>query len=567
LIAYRCRDSKMPTEQESDSVDLKELEAFLASGSSGSALGLPPGFEEGPNLGFYSSKSSSAPRSAPEDPWSKGNDPWSNYQGNSGNSNGSKGYQERSDQNSGNGWWSDKTKSSNGNGNGWWSEDKGSKGYDWRSSDQTSAGSWTRNERDPRLVGEESAKVEIQQEDPTTEYLSVSSWDELNLPKEILDGIFEMGFVKPSKIQEWTLPIALKGGNIIGQARNGSGKTAAFALAMLISVDSRQRCPQGLCLCPTRELAAQNHDVVSKLGKFTGMDFLLAVPRDEKFPRKVESQIVVGTPGKVQDLTKRRTIDPSNFTIFVVDEADVMIDEGQQMGPQVVQVRRMLPDKVQVLLFSATWPDHVEKFAKMLVPKANTIKVQKEDLTLTTITQTYIDVGRPDKKQGQLSDLYGALNIGQSIIFVNSRQGAFDLAKTMKAEGHAVSLICGTQKTGPERIDVAYRDRVMSEFRSGVTKVLIATDVLSRGIDVPAVTLVVNYELPMSYSSYGQPDFETYMHRIGRTGRFGLKGVAVNLVSEKDRHHLESIQSFYKCKMTKLSGDCEEMEALLKGLR
>eukprot|EP00435_Cladocopium_sp_Y103_P010926 s5002_g2.t2 len=205
----------------------------------------------------------------------------------------------------------------------------------------------------------------------------------------------------------------------------------------------------------------------------------------------------------------------------------------------------------------------------MLVPKANTIKVQKEDLTLTTITQTYIDVGRPDKKQGQLSDLYGALNIGQSIIFVNSRQGAFDLAKTMKAEGHAVSLICGTQKTGllpsPERIDVAYRDRVMSEFRSGVTKVLIATDVLSRGIDVPAVTLalssgessdndavnigtdfqcaeVVNYELPMSYSSYGQPDFETYMHRIGRTGRFGLKGVAVNLVSEKDRHHLESIQ-------------------------
>eukprot|EP00913_Durusdinium_trenchii_P030237 g28327.t1 len=173
----------------------------------------------------------------------------------------------------------------------------------------------------------------------------------------------------------------------------------------------------------------------------------------------------------------------------------------------------------------------------------------------------------------------------------------------MKTEGHAVSLICGTQKTGlahgrqalshfqsfrdpdqgPERVDVAYRDQVMEEFRSGVTKegqqieaapamvftqwqVLISTDVLSRGIDVPAVTLVVNYELPMSYSSYGQPDYETYMHRIGRTGRFGLKGVAVNLVSDRDRHHLDSIQSFYKCTMMKLSGDCEEMEALLKGL-
>jgi len=556
----------MPAEQESDNVDLKELEAFLGSGAIDSAPGLPPGFEEGPNAGVYGSKSSSsATTTRPPDPWSQGGDPWSKFMGNSGsNGSNSKGYhgQSSGNGNDGNGWWEEKKTS---NGNGWW-EDKSSKS-DWWSGGQTDQTSSTRNQRDPRLVGEDSAKVEIEQEDPTAEYLSVSSWDELNLPKEILDGIFEMGFVKPSKIQEWTLPIALKGGNIIGQARNGSGKTAAFALAMLISVDSRKRCPQGMCLCPTRELSAQNHAVVSQLGKFTGMDFLLAVPREEKFPRKVESQIIVGTPGKVQDLTKRRTIDPSNFTIFVVDEADVMIDEGQQMGPQVVQVRRMLPDNVQVLLFSATWPDHVEKFAKMLVPKANTIKVQKEDLTLSTITQTYIDVGRPDKKQGQLSDLYGALNIGQSIIFVNSRQGAFDLAKTMKAEGHSVSLICGTQKTGPERIDVAYRDRVMSEFRSGVTKVLIATDVLSRGIDVPAVTLVVNYELPMSYSSYGQPDFETYMHRIGRTGRFGLKGVAVNLVSQKDRHHLESIQSFYKCKMTQLSGDCEEMEALLKGLR
>lgn len=536
-------------------MDLKELEAFLAGGSAGSsALGLPPGFEEGPNTGVYSSKTADERTAA--DPWSKGHDPWSSCKGN-GNSNGSNGYQQKKDASADEtGWWSKD--------NAWWSEDKGSS-HGWWSSGQTSENG--KRKDDLRLVGEDSAKVEIEQEDPTAEYLAVSSWDELNLPKEILDGIFEMGFVKPSKIQEWTLPIALKGGNIIGQARNGSGKTAAFALAMLISCDARQRCPQGMCLCPTRELAAQNHDVVSKLGKFTGMDFLLAVPREEKFPRKVESQIVIGTPGKVQDLTKRRTIDPSNFSIFVVDEADVMIDEGQQMGPQVVQVRRMLPERVQVLLFSATWPDHVEKFAKMLVPKANTIKVQKEDLTLSTITQTYIDVGKPDKKHGQLSDLYGALNIGQSIIFVNSRQAAFDLAKMMKTEGHAVSLICGTQKTGPERVDVAYRDQVMEEFRSGVTKVLISTDVLSRGIDVPAVTLVVNYELPMSYSSYGQPDYETYMHRIGRTGRFGLKGVAVNLVSDRDRHHLDSIQSFYKCTMMKLSGDCEEMEALLKGLR
>ncbi|CAJ1394506.1 unnamed protein product [Effrenium voratum] len=526
-------------QEASDHLDLKELEAFMSGSVKPEALPLPPGFEEGPDMGSYKAKES-------KDPWQSGEDPWGGYKANNPN----------------NGWSADGWKADGWKADGWsagWSE-KTPEAPRPKAAPRANGSANGRPERDQRLVGEDSAKVVIEQEDPSAEYLAVTSWDEMKLPKEILDGIFELGFVRPSKIQEWTLPIALKGGNIIGQARNGSGKTAAFALAMLIAVDSRQRQPQGLCLCPTRELAAQNHDVVSKLGQFTGMDFLLAVPRDDRFPRKVESQIVVGTPGKVQDLMKRRTIEPKGFRVFVVDEADVMIDE-------VMQVRGMMPENLQVLLFSATWPDHVEKFAKLLVPKANTIKVQKEELTLTTITQTYIDVGRADQKPAQLSDLYGALNIGQSIIFVNTRHGAFELAKMMKSEGHAVSLICGTQKTGPERVDVSFRDRVMGEFRSGVTKVLISTDVLARGIDVPAVTLVVNYDLPMSYNNHGQPDFETYMHRIGRTGRFGLKGVAVNLVSDRDRHHLDAIQSFYKCAMTKLSGDCEEMEGLLKGLR
>merc|ERR1712079_736052 len=159
------------------------------------------------------------------------------------------------------------------------------------------------------------------------------------------------------------------------------------------------------------------------------------------------------------------------------------------------------------------------------------------------------------------SDLYGALTIGQSIIFLNTRTAAFELSKMMKGEGHAVSLICGTQQTGgAEKIDVAYRDRVMAEFRSGVTKVLIATDVLSRGIDVPAVTLVVNYELPIQYNRSQEPDYETYLHRIGRTGRFGLNGIAVNLVSSQEWWPLDSIRKHYNCNITELSGDASEME-------
>jgi ATP-dependent RNA helicase DDX19/DBP5 len=412
------------------------------------------------------------------------------------------------------------------------------------------------------------SKVVLEQEDPTAMYLAAQTWDELNLPRELLDGIFEMGFVKPSKIQQWALPIAMEGRNIIGQAQNGFGKTAAFAIAMLLKVDAKWAAPQGLCICPTRELAAQNADVISKIGRFTGVDLFLAVPQAERMPRYVYAQIVVGTPGKLQDLIKKRTIDPSGFQIFVLDEADVMIDENNQMGPQVFQIRQLLPEAMQVLLFSATFPENVENFARKMVPKANTIKVQKEDLTLSTITQTFINVGRDARQKPEmLSSLYGALNISQSIIFVNTRTMAFELAKLMKEEGHAVSLICGTQQTGPERIDVTYRDRVMGEFRSGVTKVLIATDVLSRGIDVPAVTLVVNFELPLAFGRRGQPDYETYIHRIGRTGRFGLRGVAVNLVSQDERPLLQNIQHFYNCDIAELSGDLEEMQNMVRNLR
>eukprot|EP00928_Gymnodinium_smaydae_P023966 TRINITY_DN1955_c0_g5_i1.p2 TRINITY_DN1955_c0_g5~~TRINITY_DN1955_c0_g5_i1.p2 ORF type:complete len:242 (+),score=67.72 TRINITY_DN1955_c0_g5_i1:721-1446(+) len=238
-----------------------------------------------------------------------------------------------------------------------------------------------------------------------------------------------------------------------------------------------------------------------------------------------------------------------------------------EMGKQVMQIRNMLREQLQILLFSATFPERVKSFAENMVPNPNRITVQKEALTLDTITQTFIKVGGGFKgKQQQLSDLYAALNVGQSIIFVGSRQSAFSLAKGMRDEGHAVSLICGTQKTGAERIDEAYRDKIMSEFRSGVTRVLIATDILARGIDVPAVTLVVNFDLPMVYHGTGV-NFETYMHRIGRTGRFGLKGIAVNLVADRELPMLDTIKDFYKCSIQQLGGDVEEMAEMLKDLR
>mmetsp|Transcript_29276 Transcript_29276/g.63517 ORF Transcript_29276/g.63517 Transcript_29276/m.63517 type:complete len:494 (+) Transcript_29276:126-1607(+) len=419
------------------------------------------------------------------------------------------------------------------------------------------------------LVGEATGKVVACRagEDLTSSYLAAESWEDLHLPEAILNGVREMNFVRPSKIQAWALPIAVTGGDIIGQAHNGSGKTAAFALAMLLRADSQWNYLSGLCVCPTRELAVQNYDVLKKLGQFTHFEMYLAVPQPERPPRKIGAHLVVGTPGKIQDFLRRKVLDAQWCKIMVIDEADTMIDESNQMGPQVTQIRSLLPDEIQVLLFSATWPTHVAEFANNLTRDATRIEVKKEDLTLVTINQTYIEVQEDSQKFQKLSDLYAALNVGQSIIFVNTRHKAFDLAKKMKAEGHTVSLICGTQKTGPEKIPEDERDRVMSEFRSGVTKVLIATDVLARGIDVPAVTLVVNYDLPESYYARGEVEMETYMHRIGRTGRFGLRGIAVNLVSAREGHKLDAIRTFYQCSIDQLSGDCEEMEDLLKSLR
>ncbi|CAE7349581.1 dbp-5 [Symbiodinium necroappetens] len=250
---------------------------------------------------------------------------------------------------------------------------------------------------------------------------------------------------------------------------------------------------------------------------------------------------------------KKRIIDPNGFRIFVVDEADQMIDEEQSMGGQVLDIHRMLckdqRKELQILFFSATWPDYVAKLAKSMVPRPNLIHVKKEDLTLTTITQTFMNVGTDDNKRNKLSELYSVMNVGQSIIFVNTRQTAFDLATFMKSSGHTVSLITGTQKG---QLEVAERDKVMQEFRDLVTRVLISTDVLSRGIDVPSVTVVVNYDLPN-----GTEKMETYLHRIGRTGRFGKKGLAVNLASDRDRHRIDEIKRFYNCEMVELSGDVE----------
>jgi len=415
---------------------------------------------------------------------------------------------------------------------------------------------------------EVSASVHVSQVDPTSPLLSIKTWEELNLPDDLLKGIYHKGFSRPSKIQESALPLIIGSpNNLIAQAQNGSGKTATFALSMLSKIDRHNKNPQSMCLCPTRELARQNIDVIKELGQFTNITSWLVVPMCSRYDRAMGAQIIVGTPGKVKESLQKKSFPQEDMALFVLDEADVMIDHRNNMAPQVSQIRRFFRQPMQVLLFSATYPEEVRAFAQQVVPVANLIRVKKEDLTLSSVAQFFIECRNDDHKFTVLSDLYGCLSLGQSVIFVNSRKRAFDIASKMQINGHAVSIITGSDARGPEKMDHEMRETVMSEFRKGETKVLIATDLLSRGIDVPQVTLVINYDLPIDRNSSSDVDTETYIHRIGRTGRFGLKGIAINLVSMGEVGMLDTIRNFYSCNINRLSEDPEQIEEKVRCLR
>lgn len=240
--------------------------------------------------------------------------------------------------------------------------------------------------------------------------------------EDILKGVYGMKFVKPSKIQEKALPLLLSNPptNMIGQSQSGTGKTAAFTLTMLSRIDPSQRIPQALCLAPSRELAVQIKEVVDEMGKYTGTSTYLACG-GEPVPRApVENQVIIGTPGRVQDMMKRKTINTRDIRVFVLDEADNMLDQ-QGLGDQSMRIRRMMPATSQIILFSATFPDEVRAYAQRFAPNANMITLKAEELSVEGIKQFYMDCRDKAHKLEVLTALYSLLTIGQSMIFCNVR--------------------------------------------------------------------------------------------------------------------------------------------------
>ncbi|KAJ3349472.1 RNA helicase required for poly(A+) mRNA export [Entophlyctis luteolus] len=409
---------------------------------------------------------------------------------------------------------------------------------------------------------DETNKVQVTLSDGTVDpalYKGVKSFEDLGLSPELLKGIYGMGFEKPSKIQERALPLLLATPpqNMIGQSQSGTGKTAAFVLTMLSRIDCSNPALQAVCLAPSRELARQIMDVLREMGRFTNVTTAFAI-KDADMPKnvKIEAQAIVGTPGTVMDYLRKHMIDPSECKIFVLDEADNMLDM-QGLGDQSIRVRKAMPRTCQILLFSATWTEELRNYATRLAPNAATISLKREELSVDAIRQLYMDCRDENHKTEILMAIYGLLTIGQSIIFVRQKWKAEELARRMNEEGHVVALLHGS-------LEGAARDKVMDDFRDGKSKVLITTNVLARGIDILQVTLVINFDMPVTAD--GRVDPETYLHRIGRTGRFGRTGVSINFVHDKRSfEEMDAIQRHFGKEIVKVNTDSyDEIERMLK---
>jgi len=373
-------------------------------------------------------------------------------------------------------------------------------------------------------------RLKVIQNDQSSHLTGAKTFQELNLPKYLLDAIFAMGFDRPSAIQEEALPRILSDPprNLIGQAQSGSGKTAAFTLGMLYRLEVNDPpTTQALCVTPTRELAIQIFQKAVKpmAANMTGLKIQLAIAGTQvERGAPLNAHLVIGTPGKVVDWLKRRIINSKTIKVFVLDEADNMVGEDGHRANSLL-IKKSITKFCQCLLFSATFPSDVVKFAEKIIHNADKILIESnESLVLDVIKQLWIDTREyQGGKLEFLSDIYSLLTIGQSIVFVSTKKNANMVHRTLTDGGYTCSVLHGS-------IEAADRDSTMLAFRNGESNVLITTNVLARGVDVDNVCLVINYDIPVTRD--GDPDFETYLHRIGRTGRFGKKGTAISLIDD-----------------------------------
>lgn len=373
---------------------------------------------------------------------------------------------------------------------------------------------------------------------------NIKSWDDMELAPDILRGIYAYGFEIPSPIQcKAILPIK-SGRDVIAQAQSGTGKTATFTIGALSVIDTSRNETQAIILSPTRELSMQICDVVEKLGSCMSnlrTQLLVGGSSGENDAKKLIQQsphVVVGCTGRVSDMLSRRALSTSSIKILVVDEADEMLTDG--FKDQLRGIINQLSMKTQIVFFSATLPNYAIEMVSQIMNNPLHIIVKKEVLTLEGIKQYYIALENDRDKYAVLKDIYSKLSVSQCIIYCNSIERVIELSTALINDGFPVGCI-------HSHMDKKSRESSISQFRSGVHRILISSNITARGIDIQQVGIVVNFDICKSV--------HTYLHRIGRSGRWGRKGVGINFVTRRDINKLKTIESFYATEITEMPID------------
>jgi superfamily II DNA/RNA helicase len=360
----------------------------------------------------------------------------------------------------------------------------------------------------------------------------IISFENMNLNKDLLRGIYSMGYEKPSSIQSKAILEFRNGKDIIGQSQSGSGKTAAFSIGILEKIETSSNTIQAVILTHTRELAFQIKNVMTVLGKWLKVKICLTIGgtsvKNNIDELNNNPHIVIGTPGRTLDMINKKALNTRYLKNFIIDEADEML--SNIFLNQIYDIFRFLPSTIQVGLFSATMNDDFFRLSKCFIKDPVKILVKNNDLTLEGIRQFYINVIKHEFKFETLCDLYETFSVSQSIIYCNSKKSLCNLKDKLKKNCFSVCYMYGEMKQED-------RNKIMDQFRKGNFRIMICTDLLSRGIDIQQVSIVINYDIPLS--------IENYIHRIGRSGRFGRKGVAINFTTINDSKKISEIESYY----------------------
>lgn len=360
----------------------------------------------------------------------------------------------------------------------------------------------------------------------------INSFDDMGLKENLLRGIYSYGFETPSMIQSKAIVPISSGRDILAQSQSGTGKTGAFITGTLQRIDDTKDGCQAIVVTPTIQLAEQIINVCQALGQYLNIKPVLCVGGLNIYEAKKDLEsgctIVIGTPGRIIDMIERRFLKTNDIKMLVMDEADEMLSNS--FLQQIKIIIQNIPSDTQICLFSATMPREVIDLTKHFMDNPQHILVKREQLTLEGIKQFYISLDNEKWKFDTFCDLYSTISISQSMVYVNTKRKADELQSRLKEQNFTVSVIHSDMKHSE-------RSAIMKEFRAGGTRILISTDLLSRGIDIQQVSIVVNYDLPNNK--------ECYIHRIGRSGRFGRKGVAINFATPRDVWKLEELQEFY----------------------